>query len=486
MSGSRVIILDSTLREGEQTPGVSFRVEEKLEIARKLDEIGVGMIEAGSPMVSEGVKEAVRRIAKEGLSAEIISHIRPVKSDIDLSLECEVDRVAIFIGTSKTHRESKLRMSKEQIEERVLEAISYARDHGLRVRFTPEDATRTELDYLLHICRQAHEAGADRISVADTVGIMTPNQMYDLVSRISKEVKAELDLHCHNDLGLAVANSIAGVQAGANVVHTTVNGLGERTGIAPISEVAVALKVLLNIDTGIKFELLSELSSMVERYSGVYIAPNTPIIGTNAFSHKAGIHTSAVLVNPQTYEAFDPAILGRARKIVVDKYTGRHAVKAKLDEMGISVNDDQLRRITKGIKDLADKKKRIEDSDIIAVTEKVLGQQVRGESPELLTGLVSIKTEPHIYTTNIIRRIITINGVSEAYEISGDYDIIAHVQAKDVASLNECLEAIRNTKGVEATTTRIILKRFQGNANHRNKTKTKNKNKNRGIRKLFS
>ncbi len=477
MTGSKVIILDSTLREGEQTPGVSFRVEEKLEIAKKLDEIGVGMIEAGSPMVSEGVKEAIKKIAKENLNAEIISHIRPVKSDVDLSLACDVDRVAIFIGTSKSHRESKLKMTKEQIEEKVLEAISYSKDHGLKVRFTPEDATRTEWEYLLHICKQASETGADRISVADTVGIMTPTQMYDLVSKIHSNVKSELDLHCHNDLGLAVANSLAGVQAGATVVHTTVNGLGERTGIAPLSEVSVALKVLLDIDVGIKIERLSELSSIVERYSGVYISPITPVIGTNAFSHKAGIHTSAVLANPETYEAFDPSILGRARKIIVDKYAGRHAVKAKLDEMGISINDDQLQRITTEIKNLADKKKRIEDSDIVAVTEKVLGQRVSGESPELIIGLVSIQTDPHIYTTNIIRRIIGINGVSEAYEISGEYDVVAHIQAKDVAALNECLESIRNTRGVEATTTRIVLKRFQRNGKQKEEAK--------GLRKIF-
>jgi 2-isopropylmalate synthase len=474
MQGSKVIILDSTLREGEQTPGVSFKVEEKIEIARKLDEIGVGMIEAGSPIVSEGVKEAVKKIAKENLNAEIISHIRPVKSDIDLSLDCDVDRVAIFIGTSKSHREAKLKMTKEQIQEKILEAISYSRDHGLKVRFTPEDATRTEMDYLLHICKEAVEAGADRISVADTVGIMTPNQMYDLVSKIRANVRAELDLHCHNDLGLATANCLAGVQAGATVVHTTVNGLGERAGIAPLSEVSVALKVLLNIDTGIKFDKLSEISSIVERYSGIYLSPTTPIVGTNAFSHKAGIHTSAVLVNPETYEAFDPSLLGRTRKIIVDKYAGRHAVKAKLDEMGINVNDDQLAKITTEIKNLADKKRRIEDSDIVAVTEKVLGQKVSGEAPEMITGLVSIMTDPHIYTTNIIRRIISINGVSEAYEISGEYDVVAHIQAKDVAALNECLEAIRNTKGVEATTTTIVLKKFQ------------RKEEAKGLRRIFS
>ncbi len=474
MQGSKVIILDSTLREGEQTPGVSFKVEEKIEIARKLDEIGVGMIEAGSPIVSDGVKEAVKKIAKENLNAEIISHIRPVKSDIDVSIDCDVDRVAIFIGTSKSHREAKLKMTKEQIQEKILEAISYARDHGLKVRFTPEDATRTETDYLLHVCKEAVEAGADRISVADTVGIMTPNQMYDLVSKIRANVNAELDLHCHNDLGLATANCLAGVQAGATAVHTTVNGLGERAGIASLSEVSVALKVLLNIDTGIKLDKLSELSSIVERYSGIYLCPTTPIVGTNAFSHKAGIHTSAVLVNPATYEAFDPSLLGRTRKIIVDKYAGRHAVKAKLDEMGINVNDDQLAKITTEIKNLADKKRRIEDSDIVTVTEKILGQKVSGESPEMITGLVSIMTDPHIYTTNIIRRIININGVSEAYEISGEYDVVAHIQAKDVAALNECLEAIRNTKGVEATTTTIVLKKFQ------------RKEEAKGLRKIFS
>jgi len=458
----KVIILDSTLREGEQTPGVSFTVEEKLEIARMLDEVGVGMIEAGSPMVSDGVREAVKRIAREGLKAEVIAHVRAVRGDIDLALDCEVNRVAIFIGTSPLHRREKLKMSKEDIKEKVVEAVEYAREHGVRVRFTPEDATRTEKEYLVDVCSAAVEAGADRISVADTVGVMTPDKMYELVSFLSEKVRAEFDVHCHNDLGLAVANSLAGVRAGADVVHTTVNGLGERAGIASLAEVAVALKVLMGIDAGINFHLLTELSSMVERYSGVYLAPNAPVVGANAFSHKAGVHVAAVLANPATYEAFDPLMLGRSRRIVVDRYAGRHAVKAKLDELGITVNDEQLQKITLMIKELSDRKKRIENADILNIAEKVLGYNVRGTPPEGAMGMVSIKVEPHIYTTNIIRKIINIPGVKEAFEVSGEYDIVVYVQARDISDLNECIEAIRSIRGVGETTTKIILKRFEG------------------------
>ncbi|MBS7248078.1 MAG: homocitrate synthase [Candidatus Jordarchaeales archaeon] len=457
----KVILLDSTLREGEQTPGVSFTIEEKLEIAKMLDEVGVGMIEAGSPMVSEGVKEAVKRIANESLKAEVIAHVRAVKEDVDLALNCGVDRVAIFMGTSPIHRKTKFKLNEEEIIKRVIEAVEYAKEHGVKVRFTPEDATRTEREYLVRICSAAIEAGADRISVADTVGIMTPDSMYELVSFLSEKLKgAGLDVHCHNDLGLAVANSLAGVKAGANVVHVTVNGLGERAGIAPLSDVAVALKVLMGIDPGIKFHMLTELSSMVERYSGVYLSPHTPIVGSNAFSHKAGVHVAAVLADPSTYEAFDPSILGRSRKIVVDRYAGKHAVKAKLDELGVEVNEEQLEKITRKIKELSDKKKRIENADILAIAEEVLGRNVRGVTPEGVMGIVLVKVESHVYTTNIIRRIINIPGVENAFEVSGEYDIVVYVQTRNMSELNERIEAIRSVRGVERTTTKIVLKRF--------------------------
>ncbi|MEM4446403.1 MAG: homocitrate synthase [Candidatus Jordarchaeales archaeon] len=468
----KVILLDSTLREGEQTPGVSFTIEEKLEIAKMLDEVGVGMIEAGSPMVSEGVKEAVRRIANESLRAEVIAHVRAVKEDIDLAINCGVDRVAIFMGTSPIHRIAKFKMSEEEIIRKVVDAIEYAKDHGVKVRFTPEDATRTEREYLVKICSAAVDAGADRISVADTVGIMTPEGMYELVSFLSSKLKgAGLDVHCHNDLGLAVANSLAGVKAGANVVHVTVNGLGERAGIASLAEVAVALKVLMGIDPGIKYHLLTELSSMVERYSGVYLSPHTPIVGVNAFSHKAGVHVAAVLADPRTYEAFDPSILGRSRKIVVDRYAGKHAVKAKLDELGVEVNDEQLEKITKKIKELSDKKKRIENSDILSIAEEVLGRNISGVTPEGVMGIVLVKVESHVYTTNIIRKIINIPGVENAFEVSGEYDVVVYVQAKNMNELNECIEAIRSVRGVERTTTKIVLKKFDGQTKYKNRSR---------------
>ncbi|MBS7626959.1 homocitrate synthase [Candidatus Bathyarchaeota archaeon] len=455
----RILILDTTLREGEQTPNVTFTIEEKLQIARKLDEIGVNMIEAGDPNVSRDVKEAIRIIAKEGLKAEILAHCRALIPDVENAASCDVDRVAIFLGTSKTHLKHKLRRDEENAIELVTKAIEHAREQGLSVRFTAEDASRTDYRFLTRICKAAEDAGADRISIPDTVGIMTPDKVRELFQNLSKELRVELDTHCHNDLGMATANTLAALEGGATAAHVTINGLGERSGIAPLSEIAVALKVIYDVDT-VKLEELPALSLMVERFSGVVPAPNTPIIGENAFTHKAGIHVAGVLADPSTYEGFPPELIGRQREIVIDKYTGFHAVKSRLERLGVYLNDDQMAKIVQEIKERPTITK-FRDADLIELAEKITGRNLQAEIPTKVEALIRVKCESNIYTTAIARRLKALKKINKVYEVTGNYDIEVTVIADSTAELNEMLERIREIEGVEATETQLVLKKFE-------------------------
>jgi len=454
-----VLILDTTLREGEQTPGVTFTIEEKLEIARKLDDIGVDMIEAGDPNVSSDVKEAIRRIAKEGLKAEILAHCRALVPDVETAASCEVDRVAIFLGTSKSHLKYKLKRDEEKAIELASKAIEHARDQGLKVRFTAEDASRTDYDFLLKICKEAQDSGADRISIPDTVGIMTPNSVRELFGKLTQELKVELDAHCHNDLGMSTANTLAGLEGGATAAHATINGLGERSGIAPLSEVAVALKVIYEIET-VRLEELPALSLLVERYSGIVPAPNTPIIGENAFTHKAGIHVAGVLANPSTYEGFPPDLIGRQRDIIIDKYTGIHAVKSRLERLGVILNESQITSVVQAIKERPTVT-RFRDADLIELAEQVTGKNLQAEVPSKVEALLRVKCESNVYTTAIARRLRALKKISKVYEVTGNYDIQVSITADSTADLNDILERIREIDGVKETETQLILKKFE-------------------------
>jgi 2-isopropylmalate synthase len=330
-----VEILDSTLREGEQTPYVNFLVDEKIEIARLLDKTGVDMIEAGDPSVSPNVFKAVKKIASLKLHAEIVAHSLATRSGVDKAKECKVGRVAIFYPTSKIHLESKMHKGQNEIIAIICEHIRYAVSQGLKVRYTPEDATRTDMDFLVRVCNSAIEAGADRISYADTLGVLQPHETYERITQLKERLlPCKIDLHCHNDYGLALANAMAGIRAGADCIHTTVNGMGERSGIPDLGETIIAFH---NLENQHKYTLehLVEISSYLEKISGFFTAPNKPITGQNAFSHKSGVHTNGVLKDPRTYESFDPALIGRERKIVIDKYTGKRAVVSRLEEYGI-------------------------------------------------------------------------------------------------------------------------------------------------------
>ncbi|KSW10797.1 2-isopropylmalate synthase [Pyrodictium occultum] len=460
----RVGLLDSTLREGEQTPGVSFTVEQKLEIARLLDQAGVAMIEAGHPSVAPDVREAVRRIIglkREGIirGAEIVAHSRAARSDIEEAASLEPDRVAIFYGVSDIHLRYKHRVSREEALSIIGEMVEYAREHGVKVRFTAEDATRADYGFLVEAVRAARDAGADRVSIADTVGIATPYAMRRLFESLRRDVPGvEYDVHAHNDLGLAVANSLAAAEGGATIIHVTVNGLGERAGIAPLEQVAVALKRHYGVEV-VDLKLIPQLSRLVERYSGVPVPPNAPVVGENAFIHKAGVHVAGVLRNPETYEPYPPEWLGRTRDYTIDKYTGRRGLQARLERLGVRVSEEELQKILQEVKRRSGAR-WLRDEDLLEIAEEVTGRALRPRPPEEIEALVTVKCEANVYTTSVARRLSVIPGVEEVAEVTGENDILLRVRARSPVELNQVVEAIRGTRGVRETYTMLVLRRI--------------------------
>ncbi len=456
-------ILDTTLREGEQTPYVNFTIEEKTNIAKLLDDVGVEMIEAGDPSVSKNVAKAIEKIAALGLRAEVVAHSIAARSGIDRAKACGADRVAIFYATSKIHLDEKLHKTPAQALEIIREHICYAKNLGLKVRYTPEDATRTEFDFLVQICNAAIEAGADRISFADTLGIMQPHTMYERVAALREALHpCQMDLHCHDDYGLALANAMAGIRAGANCIHTTVNGLGERTGIPDLAETILSFHNLEGVQK-YNIQPLMELSAYLEKISGFFLSPNKPITGQNAFSHKSGVHTNGVLKDPRTYEPFDPAILGRERKIVIDKYTGKSAVASRLEEYGIEVSAAELEVIVSRIKNVGDERKQLFDADILEIAEQVTGREI-DVIPRDISAMLMVEVESHVYTSSVVRRMRGFTNVSNVYEITGDFDISAFINVENVSALNNLIEEIRTVPGVKRTDTKMVLKKYNGNS----------------------
>jgi len=358
-------ILDSTLREGEQTPGVTFSVEEKLKIADLLDQFGIDIIEAGHPKVSNDIYKGVKQLSKQGFSSEILAHCRALKEDIDIARSCDVDWVGIFFCVSNRRLEQQFRLDLNKAIDLVISSIEYAKSHGLKVRYTPEDAVRTNYSSLLKISKAAVEAGVDRISIADTVGAMTPTKIFNLIKNLKSDLNVNLNVHCHNDLGLATANSLAAYEAGATTIDVSVNGLGERVGIAPLSEVCVALQCLYKVNNRWKLDMLPELTQVVTQASQIYLSPNTPIIGENAFIHNAGLHVAAVLNDPSFYEIIPAELVGRKRNFIIDKMASVNTIKHKLKQMNINPNDENLTRLMHYVK--SKEKGTVTDYEIINI-----------------------------------------------------------------------------------------------------------------------
>ncbi|UXD21215.1 2-isopropylmalate synthase [Ignicoccus pacificus DSM 13166] len=369
----RVRIFDTTLRDGEQTPGISFTKEQKLQIARQLAKLGVASIEAGFPASSAGEFENVRAIARERLGPEIVGLARSTKKDIDKALDADVDAIHVFIAASDIHLKYKLRMTREEALRAAVEAVEYAKSHGVTVEFSPEDATRADLDYLYQVVKAVTDAGADRIDIPDTVGVMTPTRMKYLTKHVLPAAQGRIvSVHCHNDFGLAVANSIAGIEAGAQQAHVTVNGIGERAGNAALEEVVAALEFLLHVNTGIKTELLYETSLLVSKLSGIPIPPNKPIVGANAFAHESGIHVHGIINNPFTYEPIRPEMVGQRRRIVLGKHSGRHGVEHALKVLGYPTEPDIVLAVLKEVKRLGDMGVRVDEDTFRKIVEEVL------------------------------------------------------------------------------------------------------------------
>jgi len=366
-------IYDTTMRDGEQTPGVCLRTPEKLKIARKLDELGIHQIEAGFPIVSAEEKRSVKAIADEGLNAEVICLSRTKKEDIDIALDCGVDGIITFMATSDLHLKHKLKMTKEEALNICMKSIEYAKDHGIFVAFSAEDATRTDLDFLKKIYKKAEEYGVDRVHIADTVGALSPQGADYLVRELRKDLKTGIAMHCHNDFGMAVSNTISGFLAGANAASTTVNGIGERAGNASLEELIMALKIIYSNDLGFNHKIFYELSKLVEKLTNVKVPENKPIVGKNVFRHESGIHVDAVIEEPLTYEPFLPEMVGHHRKLVLGKHSGCRAVKAKLDACGINVTNDELCKIVEQVKKSREKGKYINDKLFNQIVRSVRG-----------------------------------------------------------------------------------------------------------------
>ena len=365
-----ITVYDSTLRDGEQMPGVSFNKEEKLTIARALDEIGVTQIEAGFPAVSEEEKQTVSAVKKEGLSAEILALSRLKKEDIDVCLDCDIDMILLFIASSPLHLKYKLRMTEEEILENTGSLVQYAKDHGLKISFSTEDSTRTEYSFLERINHVAEEHGVDRIGLTDTVGCISPEGMKNLAIKVAHSINTPFSIHLHNDFGLALANALVGVQCGASAVATTVNGIGERGGNLALEEFVVAMKVLYDKDLGINTEGLKDLSDLVERLSGIKISKNKPLVGKHAFSHESGIHVAATLECPMTYEAIPPALVGNKRRLVLGKHSGKTVVKDRLKEKDIEASEEEVCDILREIKAIGEQKGRVSNRKFWEVVKK--------------------------------------------------------------------------------------------------------------------
>lgn len=373
---SDIKICDTTLRDGEQTAGVVFANAEKLRIAKLLDEIGVHQIEAGIPVMGGDEKEAIKAIVNLGLRASIMGWNRAVIGDVQASIDCGVDAVAISISTSDIHIEHKLRATREWVLEHMAKACEFAKKHNLYVSVNAEDASRTDMEFLLKFARTARDAGADRLRYCDTVGVMDPFTIHERIKTIIEEVGLDVEMHTHNDFGMATANALAGVRAGARYVGVTVNGLGERAGNAALEEVVMALKYLYGVDLKFKTERFREVSEYVARASARELPPWKAIVGTNMFAHEAGIHADGVLKYSGTYEVFSPEEVGLERQIVIGKHSGTSAIVAKFKEYGIELSKEDAEAILARVRAAAvDLKRVLFDKELAYIYEDYMREK---------------------------------------------------------------------------------------------------------------
>lgn len=381
MDKNRIYIFDTTLRDGEQSPGVSLNTHEKIDIARQLQKLGVDIIEAGFPMASPGDFEAVKAISENLKGVTVCGLSRATFADIDRAWDAiktsEQPRIHTFIATSDIHLTHKLRMTRKEVLEAAVAAVKHAKKYTSDVEFSAEDAFRSEMDFLCEVLEAAIGAGATTVNIPDTVGYATPGEFGQFIKDIAQRVpnidKARISVHCHNDLGLAVANSLAAITNGATQIECTVNGIGERAGNASLEEVVMALytrKSKYGKYTGINTKEIYRTSRLVSNLTGMKVQPNKAIVGKNAFAHESGIHQDGVLKERSTYEIMNPDLIGlNIKNIVLGKHSGRHAISDRLAELGYNLDESELSKAFEKFKGLADKKKEVTDEDLVALVE---------------------------------------------------------------------------------------------------------------------
>ena len=350
-----IVFWDETLRDGEQTPGVHFSPEEKLRVAELLSEMGVSVINAGIPVVSAEEAQAVRRLASAGLKAKILAAARTVPTDIDAVIRSGATHIAIFVAASNVHLQYKLKMSQEEVLAASVRSVRQAKDAGLHVAYVTEDTVRAPFDFVEKLYLAVKAEGADRLVIADTVGVMTPLTFRWYLREFHRRVQpTDWSVHCHNDFGLATANTLTALEEGVNSPHVCVNGLGERSGNTPLEELALCLENVYGVRTGLNLSHLYELSRQVEELSGIPVSPTKAVVGYNAFSHEAGIHTHGILAHTLTYEPVQPEVVGRKRRMILGKHTGKAALVEKLKERGLDLPDPVLLDLLQRLKTSAE------------------------------------------------------------------------------------------------------------------------------------
>jgi 2-isopropylmalate synthase len=405
MNKQIVTFFDTTLRDGEQTPNVSFTQEQKITIAEALDKLGVDVIEAGFPIASKGEFSAVKSIASADLKTTVCGLARVLTPDIDACLDAGVELVHVFASTSDVQLKHSMKKTREEVYDLSVDAVEYVKDHGAKCLFSAMDATRTEMEFLLRVCGGVESARVDIINIPDTVGIMAPSRMFKFVKQIREAVKVPIDVHCHNDFGLAVANSLSAVEAGANQIQVTVNGIGERAGNADLAQAAMSLSSIYGVKLNINTEYLLETSRLVERFTKVSLPATTPIVGENAFSHESGIHSRGVIERSDTFEPgiMTPEMVGQHRRLVAGKHAGRHAVREMLKDAHFDVSEDELTRIMSRVKEIGDQGRQVTDVDLYTIAEVVTNEVVQ---PTILLEELSVMTGNRVTPTATVKAIV--------------------------------------------------------------------------------
>ncbi|MCU4743496.1 2-isopropylmalate synthase [Halobacteria archaeon AArc-m2/3/4] len=358
-------VFDTTLRDGEQSPGTSFSYDDKREIAAILDEMGTHVIEAGFPVNSDAEFEAVRDIA-ESTSTTTCGLARVVEGDIEAALDSGVELVHVFVSTSDVQIEDSMHSTREDVVQRAVESVERVKDAGVECMFSPMDATRTDEPFLIEVIEAVSDAGTDWINIPDTCGVATPRRFYDLIEKVCAHTDARIDVHTHDDFGLATANALSGIEAGADQAQVSVNSIGERAGNAAYEEYVMAVESLYQGDTGIDTTRITELSEIVAEKSGVATPSNKPVVGSNAFSHESGIHAAGVIENADTFEpgVMTPEMVGAERRLVLGKHTGTHSVRERLRDRGFDPTDEEVRAVTRRVKDFGAEKRQVTVNDL--------------------------------------------------------------------------------------------------------------------------